>query len=180
MKRLTAFLLLGFLFNQAIIAAPPVEEGKTIFTSRCAACHNINKVLTGPALAGVDERRSMDWIISFVQSSQTLVKKGDKDAVALFEQFNKIPMPDHTDLTAENIKSVVAYIKSEAKGPESKAPAAKPEEQKGPDYKALLTDYKIIAAVAAVIGLLVVTLLFAAQVKQQVKQLKARQQHKGS
>ena len=31
------------------------KEGKTIFSTRCAGCHNVNKTLTGPALAGVDQ-----------------------------------------------------------------------------------------------------------------------------
>lgn len=93
----------------------PPAEGKTIFSTRCASCHNVNKVLVGPALAGVDERRSIDWIINFVHSSQKMVKSGNADAVALFEKFNRIPMPDHPDLTEENIKNVVEFIKSESK-----------------------------------------------------------------
>ena len=77
------FLFFSFLIISGIAAyaAPPVEEGKTIFAARCASCHNVNKVLTGPALAGVHERRSIDWIVSFVKSSQAMVKSGDKDAI---------------------------------------------------------------------------------------------------
>ena len=109
---LTVSLLLLFALN--LRANPPeTEQGKPIFMTRCAACHNVNKILTGPALAGVDERRSMDWIISFVQSSQSMIKSGDPDAVAVFEKFNKVPMPDHADLTPDNIKSVVSYIQSQ-------------------------------------------------------------------
>src|SRR3712207_55348 len=107
MKIKFLFFSLLILAGFAAMATPPVEEGKTIFATRCASCHNVNKVLTGPALAGVHEHRSIDWIVSFVKSSQSIVKGGDKDAVAIFEQFNKIPMPDHPDLTAENIKNVV-------------------------------------------------------------------------
>src|SRR5437763_14651730 len=104
------------LFASVIVlysfATPPNEKGKTLFTSRCAACHNTNKLIVGPALAGIDNRRSIDWIIKFVQSSQTLVKSGDKDAAALFTKFN-IVMPDHQDLKAEDVKDIVDYIKSE-------------------------------------------------------------------
>src|SRR3954453_23031204 len=112
----TKLLLLGIVLFTGItkIYADPIEDGKTIFMTRCAACHNVNKQLTGPALAGVDQRHSIDWIINFVHSSQTLVKGGDAQAVALFEKFNKIPMPDHPDLTSDDIKSIVSYIKSEA------------------------------------------------------------------
>lgn len=146
-------------------ATPPVEEGKTIFSTRCASCHNVNKVLTGPALAGLDGRRSMDWIISFVQSSQTMVKNGDKDAVALFEKFNKIPMPDHPDLTDENIKNIVAYIKSESKSGGEKAPFAKPYKLR-PNYTPLsINNYGFFIGYLALVGLLILALLFAVQVK---------------
>ena len=90
----------------AVLAAPTVEEGKTIFTTRCAGCHNVNKQLVGSALAGIDQRRNIDWIINFVHSSQKVVKSGDEYAVNLFNQF-KLVMPDHPDLTADNIKSIV-------------------------------------------------------------------------
>lgn len=110
------FLILAFSFMGAIHAmTPPEEEGRAIFISRCASCHNLNKTVVGPALSGIDERRSMDWITNFVQSSQTMIKKGDKEAVGLFKKFNNVPMPDHSDLTHDNIKNIVAYIKSEDK-----------------------------------------------------------------
>ena len=160
-KNLLLSLLL-FSGVQTIYAAPPVEEGKSIFTSRCAACHNVNKTMTGPALAGIDERRSIDWIIRFVQSSQTLVKSGDKDAVAVFNQFNNIPMPDHPDLSADHIKSVVEFIKSEAKpAGEEAAPFAKPTEQKTP-YKplSLKKDYGFFIAYLGVVALLIAVFVF--------------------
>ena len=112
MKRVLFFLTLVLVANFFAAAVPPVEEGKSIFTARCASCHNVNKLVVGPALAGVDQRHSMDWIVKFVQSSQSVIKSGDKKAVELFAKFNNIPMPDHTDLSEANIKSVVDYIKS--------------------------------------------------------------------
>jgi mono/diheme cytochrome c family protein len=118
-------ILCVLLGMTAMVYANP-GEGKAIFTTRCAGCHNVNKQLTGPALAGVHERRSMEWIVKFVKSSQAVVKSGDKDAVALYQQFNRMPMPDHSDLTSENIKSIVDYIKAETVIINSKAPFAKP------------------------------------------------------
>ena len=141
---------------------PPLDEGKTIFTSRCAGCHNVNKTLTGPALAGVDQRRSLEWIISFVHSSQSLIKKGDRDAVALFEQFNKIPMPDHADLSADNIKSIVEYIKSEATSTTVEAaPFSKPAKLH-PAYspQSLYTYFFFITFIALVLVLIAVLVAF--------------------
>lgn len=159
------FILL-FLFiasAAALNAAPPAEEGKALFSTRCAACHNVNKVLTGPALAGVDERRTIDWIINFVHSSQTMVKNGDKDAIAVFEKFNKIPMPDHPDLTADNIKNIVDYIKTEAKG-EVTAPFAKPTKIR-PNYTPIsITNYGFFLGFLGVVVVLILALLFAVEV----------------
>lgn len=151
----------------AVASPDPVPEGKTIFMSRCASCHNVNKDLTGPALAGIDERRSMDWIINFVHSSQTMVKKGDKDAVGVFEKFNKIPMPDHPDLTEDNIKSIVAYIKEEKKaGEKAKATPVKANRRDGSIPLSFSKDYWFFIAFLASVGLLIGVLLFAAKVNR--------------
>jgi cytochrome c551/c552 len=160
----TRLFLLTF-FTAFVIganAAPPSEEGKTIFNARCASCHNINKQLTGPALAGLHERRSIDWIINFVHSSQSMVKSGDKDAVALFEKFNKIPMPDHSDLTDDNIKSIVEFVKTESKTATETAPFAKPGKLR-PNYTPLSisNDYLWFIAYLVAVGILVSVLLFA-------------------
>jgi cytochrome c551/c552 len=164
-KRL--FGVVFILSLATMVHANPIEEGKTIFLSRCAACHNVNKVMTGPALAGVDQRRSLEWITRFVHSSQSLIKDGDKDALAVYEQFNRIPMPDHPDLTGEHIKSIVEYIKSEAKAvDENKAPFAKPGKLTTP-YKplSLQKDYLFFIVYLAVVAMLIAVLLFAVKVK---------------
>lgn len=148
------------------LATPPTEEGKTIFTTRCAACHNVNKVLTGPALAGIDERRPMDWIVKFVHSSQTVVKSGDPYAVALFNKFNKIPMPDHPDLTADNIRNIVEYIKTEAKAAAEEKPQVK-EEKKQTDYLAMILGNKAMLFCSIVLlAVLVLSLVLITRVRQ--------------
>jgi cytochrome c551/c552 len=156
--------------------ADPIEKGKSIFMTRCAACHNVNQKLTGPALAGVHERRSIDWIINFVRSSQTMVKSGDKDAVTLFESFNKVPMPDHQDLTGEDIKQVVEYIKSESKAVvASTAPFAKPRDRKGNAVPLSSSDYGVFGGYLLMVGLLITALVIPVRLKtfQREKQEKS-------
>ncbi len=115
MKKKLVISILTLFTITCVFSIPPVDDGKLIFTSRCASCHNVNKIVVGPALAGVSERHPEDWIVKFVHSSQTVIKGGDKAAVDLYEKFNKVPMPDHPDLSTDNIKSILAYIKSETK-----------------------------------------------------------------
>ncbi|MEK7696869.1 MAG: cytochrome c, partial [Pseudomonadota bacterium] len=112
--------VVGFLFVAGWLigsqSASAQESGKEIFQKSCAACHSIGGGrLVGPDLKGVNDKRPEDWLLKFTKSSQTLVKSGDKTAVALFEEFNKIPMPDQA-LSDEQIKKVLAHIKETGGG----------------------------------------------------------------
>jgi cytochrome c551/c552 len=148
-----------------VFSIPPVDDGKKIFTSRCASCHNVNKVVLGPALAGVTDRHSEDWIIKFVHSSQTVIKGGDKTAVTLYEKFNKIPMPDHPDLSIENIQGILAYIKSETKT-SVLAPSFRPDKVH-PKYTPIsITNYKFFGAYLGLIVLMTVSLVALVKVKE--------------
>jgi cytochrome c551/c552 len=158
---LTLLVLLGM--TTGLFANP--DDGKKIFTTRCAGCHNVNKKLTGPALAGVHERHSIEWIVQFVKSSQAVVKSGDKAAVALFQQFNRIQMPDHSDLSAENIKSIVDYIKSETVITDMKAPFAKPgKRQTAYIPLSVVKNYGLFLSYLAVVFLLIAILLLVVRV----------------
>lgn len=164
MKLKLALVLTAFSLSAFVYAAPPVEEGKSIFQSRCAACHNISKTLTGPALAGVDQRHSIDWIVNFVHSSQSMVKAGDKEALALFNQFNKIPMPDHTDLSDAQIKNVVEYIKAEAAAAKNQAMEKKPEVTTESYLPIEFRNYGYLLSFFAVFALLIGITIFAVKV----------------
>ncbi len=166
-KKLPAVIYL-LMISATVFANPKSnDEGKTIFSSRCAACHNVNAKVVGPALAGVDERHSMDWIISFVHSSQTLVKNNDKTAIELFHQFNNTVMPDHPDLSDEQIRNIVAYIKSQTKtGQGDNAPFARPVRLQ-PDYLPIaITNIWFFFSYVAMVFLLAGLLLLAVRVKE--------------
>lgn len=110
MKKILAFTLCLILFclNFTIQAQ---NSGEEIYMSVCAACHTINKGrLVGPDLSGIYLIRSNDWIIRFVRSSQQLIKSGDTAAVAIFNEYNKIIMPDNK-LSDEQILSIIEYIR---------------------------------------------------------------------
>lgn len=169
------FSCLVLLLAMNVKARPPLEEGKTIFMNRCASCHNPNIKLVGPALGGVHERRSMEWIVNFVQSSQAVIKSGDKQAVELYASFNNMPMPDHKDLSAEQIRNVVEYIKSETKAAVETAPFARPGKLQ-PAYVPISgNDYWAFAAIGGTVVLLVFALLLYAWVKQLERKLADKQ-----
>jgi cytochrome c551/c552 len=154
-----------------------IDDGKAIFSSRCAACHNVNIKLVGPALAGVDTRHSIDWIINFVHSSQTLVKKNDKDAVALFNEFNNMVMPDHPDLSTDQIKSIVAFIKSQAPVKiADAAPFARPGRLQ-PNYIPIsISNFGFFGTYVVLIFVMVACLVVAVKVKELQRENENRKQ----
>ena len=155
-------LALISLMASSVKADQPETEGKPLFMTRCAACHSVDKMLTGPPLSGIEERRSMDWITSFIQSSQSMIKNGDPDAVAVFEKFNKVPMPDHPDLTPDKIKSILAYINSQSQGGKTEI-IKKPITEHANMPLTFKKDYPFFIGYFVVVIMLVLALLFAVQ-----------------
>lgn len=116
-------ILVSFLPLPGPVQAQDADHGQQTFQTLCAACHTIGGGrLVGPDLQGIAERRSEQWIIDFVQHSQDLVQTGDADAVAVFEEYNRIPMPDQA-LSDDEVRGVLAYI-GEVAGTGAAAPPA--------------------------------------------------------
>ena len=86
------------------------QDGEAIFKQNCIACHILGQKLIGPDLIGVNDKRSEDWLISFIKSSQSMIKSGDPQALAIYEEFNQLMMNDQAHLSNEDIKAVLHYI----------------------------------------------------------------------
>lgn len=113
MKKVVIVLSAAVIASVAFsFQTPSAVNGEKIFKQNCGACHTVGKgKIVGPDLKGVTVRRTEAWLLKFIKSSQTMVKSGDKTAVALFNENNKIPMPDQ-NLSPQQIKDVLAYIKT--------------------------------------------------------------------
>ncbi len=102
------------------------SAGEKTFKTVCSACHSVGKgKLVGPDLSGVTGKYDEKWLISFIKSSQSMVKKGDPKAVKAFNDNAKIVMPDQ-NLTDLQIKEVLNYIKTNSKSKTTAKPAATP------------------------------------------------------
>ncbi|MDF7821658.1 cytochrome c [Runella sp. MFBS21] len=85
--------------------------GKQLFTQNCIACHTkTDEILVGPGLKGISQRHNEEWIVQWVQNPQKVLKKGDKYANTLYEQYNRADMVPFPHLTTEDIKVIIAYI----------------------------------------------------------------------
>ena len=99
-----------------------IDAGQTLFKNNCAVCHAVQNQLVGPALAGVYERQSIDWITAFVQNSQKVIQSGDPYAVQLYEQYNKTEMTSF-DFSRDEVVAILTYIKDQTLNPPQVATA---------------------------------------------------------
>ncbi|WP_457610570.1 c-type cytochrome [Lutibacter sp.] len=96
-----------------------VVNGEKLFKSTCAACHRLDKKLVGPALKGVTDKREQDWLISWIKDSPGMIKSGDKLAIQVFEENNKLPMTPNPQLSDQDIIDILAYTKGEPSVPKA-------------------------------------------------------------
>tara|TARA_B100001094_G_scaffold268813_1_gene272699 strand:- start:2236 stop:3564 length:1329 start_codon:yes stop_codon:yes gene_type:complete len=109
---LTSFLLPFDNFGQDIAIVDnsvAVQAGKKLFNANCAACHKLNKRAVGPALKGVSNKYDREWLYTWIKNSTAMVKSGDAQAVAIYEEYNGSVMTSFPQLSNEDIDNIIAY-----------------------------------------------------------------------
>ncbi len=89
------------------------EKGKKIFGEKCSSCHNENMITnsTGSALGGITQRRTKEWLRSYVRSPLAMLS--NKDPQALEVQKNAVAvMQGFSNLTDEEIDQILLYIET--------------------------------------------------------------------
>ena len=86
-----------------------VARGHAIFNQTCAACHTIDQDAIGPALGGVTEQVSPEWLATFIRDPKTVIESGDARAKTLFERYKTI-MPSFAYYNKEEIDGIIAYL----------------------------------------------------------------------
>jgi mono/diheme cytochrome c family protein len=86
-----------------------VQAGKKLFNANCAACHKLNKKAVGPALKGVSAKYEREWLYSWIKNSAAMIKDGDPQAVAVWEEYNKVAMNAFPLLSNADIDNILAY-----------------------------------------------------------------------
>jgi cytochrome c551/c552 len=112
-QRLTLLLLSFFLFSYINVSA---QDGQALFMSKCASCHAANMItnLTGPALAGVEERwPEKDKLHEWIRNSTKLIKTGYPRAVEI-STFSPSEMTPFESLTDPEIDAILAFINKKA------------------------------------------------------------------
>ncbi len=85
------------------------DEGKAVFMAKCSACHKISKRVVGPALAGVTERRTPEWIMNMILNPERMVVE-NAAAKKLLEEY-LAPMANQ-NLTEEEARKILEYFRT--------------------------------------------------------------------
>ena len=109
------FILL-FTFSTSLTAQDgDPTNGKKLFNTNCAACHKLDKPMTGPALRNVEtrlaEEQGLDrvWLNSWIRNSAAMIKSGDTYAVKIYNEYNQTAMTAFPTLDDQMISDILAY-----------------------------------------------------------------------
>lgn len=104
-KILIIFLVLSMSFK-----AQDYDKGKQLFKNNCAACHNMEKRVVGPALKNVVKNQGEDWTKSWIKNNNKLRASGDKHANQIFKEYNGMAMPAYEHLGDDALNDITTYL----------------------------------------------------------------------
>ncbi|MDO5979411.1 c-type cytochrome [Flavivirga spongiicola] len=120
--RLGLIILLAFTTSLSAQEGDPAK-GKSLFNANCAACHQLDKKMTGPALRHVEQRLSdeqgldRDWISAWIRNSAGVIKSGDAYANKIYNDYGGAAMTAMPQLSDDDINNILAYTAEEKAAP---------------------------------------------------------------
>ena len=149
----------GLVLNTASYAQDSADpkKGEALFKSLCASCHKRYKRAVGPALHKVTDRHDVDWIYKWIKNSAEMIKSGDAEAVAIYEEYNKVAMNAFPQLSTSDIDNILAYVNEEkaAKPPVNSSSVASSQSQAGSSsFSQDIVLGLLVVVLALLVGLL--------------------------
>jgi len=92
------------------IDAEMAKAGENTFSTICVACHMAEQRMIGPALKGVYERRSPEWVMNMILNPDGMLKE-DPIAKALLKEYNNAIMLNQ-NLSEEDARAVAEYLRT--------------------------------------------------------------------
>ncbi len=90
-----------------------VKDGKSIFNSKCFACHRMDSKLVGPALDPIVKKVSSVYLMNYLLNTTEMQKK-EPELKKLIKEYNGIVMPDQY-LNKKQARAVLEYMRSTVK-----------------------------------------------------------------
>ena len=87
-----------------------VTRGESIFNAKCSACHKFDEKYVGPALAGITERRTPEWIMNMMLNPEEMTKKDPIAQDLLAEHLTQMTFQD---ITEDEARYMLEYFRSQ-------------------------------------------------------------------
>jgi len=168
-RKLTSKILyLGFVILLTLSTSLQAQDGdpakgKALFNTNCAACHKLDKPMTGPALRNIEQKladeQGLDraWISAWIRNSAAVIKSGDAYANKIFNEHNGTAMTAFPTLEDQDISDILAYT---AEVVETPAPGTGTDVGVNPNSTTDNSSSKLIlGALALLFGLLAMALV---------------------
>lgn len=152
------FLVALFLPSLSISQEADIQAGKSLFNANCAACHKLNKKAVGPALSGVTEKYDKEWLYSWIRNGTQMIKDGDPQAVAIWEEYNRAVMTNYPQFSDEQIDNILAYTNYTPPPPTNTTAVTAESSSQGSSI-----SLNIILAVTILIFTILIVMLFLVQ-----------------
>jgi mono/diheme cytochrome c family protein len=114
-RNITFPLLAGLFLFIARTGSAQTPDGKSLFQSNCAQCHNPVSVVVGPALKGVTQRVPDQKLLhAWIRNNSAVLASGNTYFNNLFNQYGRAPMNVFPGLGDPEIDAILQYVENYA------------------------------------------------------------------
>ncbi|MCX2718343.1 c-type cytochrome [Lentiprolixibacter aurantiacus] len=85
-------------------------KGEATFNMICTACHMTDQRMIGPAMKGIYERRSPEWVMNMLLNPGGMLEE-DPIAKALLKEYNNMVMTNQ-NLSEEDAREIAEYLRT--------------------------------------------------------------------
>ena len=135
-----------------------IQAGKSLFNTHCAACHQLNRKAVGPALRGVTDKYDKEWLYKWIKNGTQMIKDGDPQAVAIWEEYNRAVMTNYPQFSNQDIDNILAYTDYVPPPPATTVAVQSQVVSQGSDL-----SINIILAVTVLVFTILIVMLFLVQ-----------------
>ncbi len=156
--RVSLIILIFISFSLSAQESGDPVQGKALFNTNCAACHNLDRKMVGPALRNVETRLleteglDREWLNAWIRNSSGMIKSGDAYGIKIYEEYSKAAMTAFPQLSDEDLDNILAYTAQEKATPVDATVVAGAETDKSDDFG--LSNKLILGALIVLFGLL--------------------------
>ena len=171
---LSALFTLVLLSTQGLHAQEKRDPlaGEKLFNANCASCHKLDRKLIGPPLRNITQKMSRGWLYKWIRNNAALRASGDKDALAIFEEYNGQIMTAFPQLSDQQIDDILAYTAQPKEKPKPAAaanPTTAPGQSQGGSG---MTSSAFNAILLIIVALLLFIIILLAKVLKMVYTMK--------